>query len=798
MNPLLLPLLALIAGILASPHLVPFYVWLCLPVSIVLGLARRPCLLVAIFLLGAGLASTERPAPELPPGTEASRVVGRLLERPDWRGIGAYLDIAIESVDGTPYEGRARLTEFLDDPGLLELFNALSLGSGDRVEIVVRLRPPARYRNPGVFDYRRYLARMGIFWTGTIRNPRLITVLERGSRLQQTADRLRTSIEAKLDRLFSNDRQVHGLLLGMVLGRKQNIPAEVEKNFQAGGLYHLLVVSGFNLAVVAAATAFLCRYLFASRSLRLAAPAGVAVAYALLVGQQPPVTRATLIVFALLAAKLLDRDYSPLNALALVAFLLLAANPGALEDPSFQMTFVAAGAVTGIGVPAAGWAIGRLRECLTDFANVERDGFLSREAADWRVATRMFCESYRIPSAALLLPWRLYRLVVESVVISLCVEMVFVMFMVESFHRVSPISPWLNVPAGLAAAAITVLGLTATVLPEFLSRLVAALTSVMIEGLLVVVQAAVDLPLSNVRVPSSPMWFWCVYAFAAALVAWGIRKRRRAKCVIGASGVLAAHVVLFVADFSPPPPQNVTATFLDVGQGDSSLIEFPDGRRMLIDGGGVSAGRFLGLREESRFSVGEDVVSAYLFSRGIRRLDVVVLTHAHYDHMDGLFDVLENFQVGELWVGRNPMIPTFRSLLEAAARRGVRLRTVAAGQRIGEFSVVHPPAGWRVRRTADNNDSVVLLLRAGAQTALFTGDLELPLHGLTFVNLLKVPHHGSRGVRMQVGSSVRVLSVGANNPFGHPHPLSLPALRTDELGAIEVRLEGRLPKVRTP
>jgi competence protein ComEC len=356
----------------------------------------------------------------------------------------------------------------------------------------------------------------------------------------------------------------------------------------------------------------------------------------------------------------------------------------------------------------------------------------------------------------------------------------------------------LNVPAGFAAAAITVLGLATTVLPESAGELLTALISALIRGLLVVVEAAVAIPLSNLRVPSAPIWFWVLYGLAGAMVVWGVRRRSRWKCTFGVCGVLAAHVALFGIDFSPPPPQDVTVTFLDVGQGDSSLVEFPDGRRVLIDGGGVSAGRFLGLREESRFSVGEDVVSTYLFSRGIRRLDVVVLTHAHYDHMDGLFDVLENFEVDELWVGKNPMIPAYRSLLETAARRSVRLRMVAAGQQIEEFMVLHPPADWRVRKAAENNDSVVLLLRAGSQTALFTGDLEIPLPGMTFVNLLKVPHHGSRGVRIKVRSNVRVLSVGANNSFGHPHPLSLPALRTDELGAIEVQLAGRLPRVRVP
>jgi len=235
-----------------------------------------------------------------------------------------------------------------------------------------------------------------------------------------------------------------------------------------------------------------------------------------------------------------------------------------------------------------------------------------------------------------------------------------------------------------------------------------------------------------------------------------------------------------------------------VGQGDSVLIEFPNGRRVLIDGGGVAAGRFLALEDRSTFSVGEDVVSAYLFARGIRRLDTVVLTHAHNDHMDGLFDVLRNFHVGELWLGRNPMIPAYRGLIELAGDRRIPLRFVTAGEQLGDFTVLHPPRRWRLRNTAQNNDSVVLLLKSGDQTALFTGDMELPLPGVERVSLLKVAHHGSRGVRMKVRSDVRVISVGASNPFGHPHPSALPALRTDLLGAIQVELRGERPVVSLP
>ena len=317
MIPLLLPLLALIAGILASTHLDLTAVWICFPFAVLLAFARKPCALIAIFLLGAGLRSRENPIPALPAGAEASRVVCTLQHQPDWRGVGAYLDVAIESIDAHPIRGRARLTEFLEDPGLLELFNALDLHSGDRLEIVVRLRRPTSYRDPGVFDFREYLERQGIFWTGTIRNPRLITVLQRGTRASRLLDRMQTTIEKRLSRFFLDDKDTRGLVLGMVLGRKHDLTARVERDFQAGGLYHMVVVSGFNLAVIAGAAAALGRVFLRRRGMRLALVAFSVLAYSLLVGWQPPVVRAALMVCFLIVSKLLDRDYSSLNVIAL-------------------------------------------------------------------------------------------------------------------------------------------------------------------------------------------------------------------------------------------------------------------------------------------------------------------------------------------------------------------------------------------------------------------------------------------------------------------------------------------------
>src|SRR5438105_5767930 len=253
MGLLLIPLLI---GILLSPCLDSKSVWAAIPVAIATltlpsARGRGWCLYLLVALVGAADASI---APSVAPVREDSavRVVGTLMKAPEWRGLGSYLDVELQTIDAQPYRGRARLTEYLDDPDQRKLFDALDLGSGDRLEIVVKLHRPAIYRDPGVFDYRRHLERQGIFWTGTIRNPRLITILDRG---WHGPDRIKKWIQARVEAPFDNasshSQPVKGLVAGMVLGRKYGLTAEIERQFQAGGLFHLVVVSGFNLAVVA-------------------------------------------------------------------------------------------------------------------------------------------------------------------------------------------------------------------------------------------------------------------------------------------------------------------------------------------------------------------------------------------------------------------------------------------------------------------------------------------------------------------------------------------------------------------
>ena len=292
---------------------------------------------------------------------------------------------------------------------------------------------------------------------------------------------------------------------------------------------------------------------------------------------------------------------------------------------------------------------------------------------------------------------------------------------------------------------------------------------------------------------------------------------------LDSAGLAAPLSLLWPHCFWPPlspscpapvdhPRDALLVEAIDVGQGDSLLLITPDGKTLLVDGGGFGGGPHQAPQD---FDIGEEVVSQVLWSRGIRRLDAVALTHAHSDHMGGLPAVLRNFHPAELWVGNNPRFGAYNALLDEAADLHVRIRSLRAGDAFSfgptQVSVLAPFRDYQPGAEPTNNDSLVLHVAYGATSVLLEGDAEAPIekpcspanHGLAST-LLKVGHHGSiTSTRPEflarVAPQWAVISCGLHNRYGHPRMEVLQALEaarvrtfsTDINGAACFRLDGK-------
>ncbi|MBX3293941.1 MAG: MBL fold metallo-hydrolase [Acidobacteria bacterium] len=294
---------------------------------------------------------------------------------------------------------------------------------------------------------------------------------------------------------------------------------------------------------------------------------------------------------------------------------------------------------------------------------------------------------------------------------------------------------------------------------------------------------------------------------------------------MAASAAAAVFGVVSIIGPFPTHDGTLRVDFIDVGQGDATLVTFPDGSTLLVDGGGQLDFRSMRRREDEaaefvpdRLGVGEAVVSKVLWHRGLRSVDAVAATHADADHTQGVTDVLKNFAAGALWIGPGTAFePETAELAALAAERRVPVVIIHRGMRFAaagaEIEVLHPAEDAAAR---NNDNSLVLRLTFGGRSFLLTGDIErggesaLTAGGLPADDIVKVPHHGSRTSSTRefvnaVRARYAVVSAGRRSRFGHPHPdvvetwlaAGTEILSTQDRGMITFRTDGREVWVET-
>ncbi len=736
------------------------------------------------------------------------RARGWVREPPVVRADRDQFVLAVESVDDVPACGGVRVTA-IRRPGE----PPLELHYGERVEFLARLRRLHNFENPGGFDRVQYLRRQDIRMTATLRSGVQPLPGRGGSRWRAAVWSAREWTDRRTDALLGAGSIRAGVVKAMVFGNPNYLDRELGKSFQRTGTYHALVVSGLHAAIIGGFLFALLRLAGVAETWGAPLSMILLVGFVQLAGSQLPTIRGALMVGAYLLGRLLYRERRALNMIAAAAFIMLLVDPQDLFDVSFQLSFLAVGLIAGIAVPLLERTVEPYERAARDLPNEDLDLHLSPKMAQTRIAWRMLAERLPVDPRNSM---RFIGVVVRGlawaaavVVVSAVVQLGLSLPMAAYFHRISASGLSANLIVAPLMSAIVPLGFAAVatgwaVLGQVLSATVAAMIAV--------VEWHARLTGLEARVPSPPLWLAVLFSAALIAVAWALEKRWRTRLGLAAAALAAVTAALVIHPFAPRLERGrLEITALDVGQGESIFLGLPNGQTMLLDGAGLAT---FGRASASALDVGEDVVSPYLWSRSVRTLDVVAISHAHYDHIGGLPALLDNFQVRELWVGNNPATPDYDRVLEAVRRRGVRLVRLAAGEErsLGAvvFQVLWPPPDYVPRSRPSNNDSLVLRARFGERSFLLAGDIErlaetrmLAGGVLQHADVLKVPHHGSKTSTGDwfleaTRPWFAVVSAGFDNPYGHPHPDVLQrlverrshVLRTDRDGGITVSTDG--------
>jgi len=637
------------------------------------------------------------------------------------------------------------------------------LSFGDEIVVEGILSEPTGLKNPGVFDYSRYLRLRGIYCVFKVDPPGSIKIVKplKGFSIQGIAYNLRHKARSLIDSSF--DKRHAGFLNSIIIGDRVQLEEGIKEDFIKTGTVHVLAISGLNVTFVAAI--FLCigGLLRIPKKVNLVLTLFLLVFYAFATGANPPIIRAVVMFGIFAMGYVLNRDSDPINTLSLAAIAILVYDPKELFDPSFQLSFAS--------------------------------------VASMIVFTPPIMETLKLNKKIGRLPLEKAKLyVLGGVAVSLAAWIGSFPLTAAYFNIISPVSLAANLIIVPALSLLTALSFAFLAVEPFFTQLGGVLSFIIRmadDAVFFANHIMASVPFSYFRVPAPPVYL-CIIFYAAALLALLPRKKYF---------IIVALILCNIEAWSAVVSMDMNKleiTFLDVGQGDSTYIKTPSGANILVDGSGGGT--------EGNFDLGRSVIAPYLWNKRVFKIDALIVTHFHEDHIGGIIYILNNFKVGCVIDNgcetRDSYL--FDKYMEVIKRKNIRRVIVHRGDRLGPFGgvnlyVLNPDFDGAAIDSNDN--SLVIKLEYKGFGALFCGDIKQKaiesLDGYGNIlksDVIKVPHHGGKlgdngkikGFFDQVASKVAVISVGRNNRYGAPARSTVDAILSSGAMIHETKDSGAL------
>ena len=659
--------------------------------------------------------------------------------------------------------------------GKEEKINSLREGMHVRLEGMLVL--PELPRNPGQFNRRIYESGKKIDFY--LENPTVLEVKEQRSGVREVVEIWKTEMMNRCEKIYPDEEA--GILEAMLFGEKRELSGDIKELYQAAGISHVLVISGLHISLLALAVAGILRRLGFPMPVWVILSVGVLAGYGILIGQPTTAVRALLMFFVLQGARLLGRSYDLLSALAFAGILMLLDNPDLILDGGCRLSFCAV-----IGV---GWYVSEKNKIFRSIG--EKEKRKNRGKGGKGSSAGAILENIRAG-------WYLWLFTLPV--------------MLDTFYQVSVVGILWNLVAIPLLPVIIASGELGVVLAGwniFLGSLAGSPAYGMLQLYQEIGNISEKLPVGmwTPGQPTKPViaGYYLVIFLLVLVEKQLIKREKRWKIRKIFPGMELCSMLLLLLLMAHPWQQREKITFLDVGQGDASLLQ-SGGQTLLLDGGSTS-----------QKNVGTYVILPYIKQQGISCLEAVVLTHTDQDHINGVTEVLEEGKKGWLTV-KNLMYPYWmegteqgKQLKKLAEEAGASCRKIRAGDRLtigkAEAVVLYPKEQEKIAEP--NAGSLVLFWKWEGVRAMFTGDLpeekerEL-LQNLPACEILQVGHHGSatstcREFLEQVQPSLAVISCAMKNRYGHPSPDTVERLKktgceiryTMRSGAITIRKRGR-------